>query len=207
MTRGLYPPETLSDKDIKTLQGLRRDIYSNALVGGFFGMGSGLLLHTSAQWARKLKLTKATFNRNTLMLSVLGGGALGMFLFAVSTGKQEVYKLHPIFQVGAVPQGELDYSKRQILAQQLDQITDKSETEYDMDHRKNVRAVRRRTMLDSMGKGRGFSDSHGGHWYHDEDVDMNKIKEIRAARRKTLSDNLTRGHGLSDSHGGHWTKE
>ena len=34
MTRGLYPPDTLSDDDIQTLGSLRRQIYENAVVGG-----------------------------------------------------------------------------------------------------------------------------------------------------------------------------
>lgn len=34
MPRGLQPPERLSKDDIATLQALRRDIYSNAMIGG-----------------------------------------------------------------------------------------------------------------------------------------------------------------------------
>jgi len=34
MTRGLYPPDTLSKDDIYTLQQLRRDLWYNAFVGG-----------------------------------------------------------------------------------------------------------------------------------------------------------------------------
>jgi hypothetical protein len=34
MTRGLYPPETLSEDDVRTLRVVRRDIYTNGIVGG-----------------------------------------------------------------------------------------------------------------------------------------------------------------------------
>ncbi|CAJ1969444.1 unnamed protein product [Cylindrotheca closterium] len=169
MTRGLYPPDTLSNNDIETLQALRRDIYSNALKGGFFGMGSGLVLHTAGQWARKLGITKASFNRNTMMLSVLGGGAFGMFLFASSTGKEQVYKLHPIFQVGAMPPppGDLDatgldYSQKVQQAQLVP--GGKDDQEFDIKKLHSMRAVRRKTVQDNLEHGKGFSDSHGGRW-------------------------------------------
>lgn len=168
-------------------------------------MGSGLVLHTAGQWARKLKVTKATLNRNTLMLSVLGGGALGMFLFASSTGKGQVHKLHPIFQVGAMPRGDLDYTKKQ---QQMGQDVignQQNDEDADVSRLRDMRAVRRKGMVENLEKGRGFSDAHGGHWYQDEGVDMAKRKAVRAARRRTLNNNLVKGQGLSDSHGGQWS--
>ena len=142
------------------------------------------------------------------MLSVLGGGALGMFLFATSTGKQEVYKLHPIFQVGAMPKGDLDYQKRVLQAKEFEKI----------------RTVRRKTIADTIQNHHGLSDSHGGNWTKEKveqeqeqqqgeffesnnSPDMNKLKEIRVLRRRTLSDNIQQGHGLSDSHGGHWYRD
>jgi hypothetical protein len=114
------------------------------------------------------------------MLSVLGGGALGMFLFASSTGKEQVHKLHPIFQVGAMPQGDLDYSKK--LQRVHDVDGQKNDEQLDVSKLKDMRAVRRRSMMDNLEKGRGFSDAHGGHWYRDEGVDINKTKEVRAER-------------------------
>lgn len=33
MTRGLYPPSSLSKDDIKTMNNVRMDIWSNALTG------------------------------------------------------------------------------------------------------------------------------------------------------------------------------
>lgn len=115
------------------------------------------------------------------MLSVLGGGALGMFLFASSTGKEQVHKLHPIFQVGAMPQGELDYSKK--LQRVHDGDGQKNDEDLDVSKLKDMRAVRRKSLMDNLEKGRGFSDAHGGQWYRDEGVDINKIKEASNSER------------------------
>ena len=138
-------------------------------------MGSGLILHTGAQWARKLGILNAKLNKNTAMLSILGGGAFGMFLFAARTGKQEVHNLHPIFQVGAVPRGELGYQSYQRTLEEArrgeeDSVTEKEPT------------------------------LSGG----DDDLDFQKMKQIRVARRTSLMNSLTNGQGLSDSHGGQW---
>jgi len=228
MTRGLYPPDTLSKDDIRTLGAVRRDIYKNAAIGGGFGVGSGLVLHTAAQWARKFGLLKANLNRNTAMLSVLGGGAFGMFLFAARTGKQEVHNLHSIFQVGAVPRGDLDYQRRLGMetargeddsalganSQFEAKEPNRSSGSDDLDFKKleEIRAMRRRTLNGTLEKGHGLSDSHGGHWVasdtnQQEALDMKRREEMRMVRRRTLSDSLDKGHGLSDSHGGHWVSQ
>jgi hypothetical protein len=169
-----------------------------------FGAGSGLILHTSAQWARKLGMSNVRLNRNTLMLSVLSGGALGMFLFAVSTGKEQVHNLHPIFQIGAAPPGELDHQDYQTKMNQAATL--------DMERMQQTRLARRRTLADSFQK-RGLSDSHGGHWYKEdgppndeEELDIQRMQQIRMTRRRTLTDSFKK-NGLSDSHGGHWDKE
>jgi hypothetical protein len=126
-----------------------------------FGAGTGLVFHTGAQWARRLGLTNAKLNRNTLMLSILGGGAFGMFLFSSSTGKEQVHKLHPIFQNGAVPPGELD---RQDYRNKMAQVGEQ-EVDLDMTKMHENRLTRRRTMMDQFKKGHGLNDAHGGHWY------------------------------------------
>ena len=161
-------------------------------------MGSGLVLHTAGQWARKLGITKASFNRNTMMLSVLGGGAFGMFLFASSTGKEQVYKLHPIFQVGAMPpsQEELDYVQK---VQQA-KLLGRDEEQLDIKKLHEMRAVRRKTMQDSLAHGKGFSDAHGGHWYQEEN-----IAATNNLGSQTLNNTIQNQHGQSDSHGGRWS--
>jgi hypothetical protein len=34
MTRGLVPPDTLSEDDVRTLRVVRRDMYTNGAIGG-----------------------------------------------------------------------------------------------------------------------------------------------------------------------------
>lgn len=125
-----------------------------------------------------------------------------MFLFAVSTGKEQVHNLHPIFQIGAAPPGELD---RQNYQNKISQATG----DLDVDRMEQSRMTRRKTMDDSFRK-RGLSDSHGGHWYTDiaskEELDVQQMQQTRMARRKTMTDSFQK-RGLSDSHGGSWVKE
>jgi hypothetical protein len=137
-----------------------------------FGAGSGLVLHTGAQWARRFGLFPAKLNRNTAMLAVLGGGALGMFIFAARTGKEQVHNLHPIFQVGALPEGDLDYQRALIKARERDEDVGEFDKDspnrsdkLDLNKLQKMRVVRRRSLMDSIEKGHGLSDSHGGHWY------------------------------------------
>jgi hypothetical protein len=106
----------------------------------------------------------------------MGGGALGMFLFASSAGKAQVHKIHPLFQVGAMPKGELDYSKK------LQKAHDEDE-DLDVSKLKKMRAVRRQSMKENLENGRGLSDAHGGQWYRDESYDTNKTEEVKADRR------------------------
>jgi hypothetical protein len=125
-------------------------------------------------------LQKAKLSRNTLMLSVLGGGALGSFLFAVSAGKQEVHNLHPIFQRGANPTGDLDYQRS------LEKAKERGD---------EMRVLERSRLTDKMAQ-------------HPikEDVDTYKLGQNRILRRRTLTESIRKGHGhgLSDSHGGQW---
>jgi len=93
-----------------------------------------------------------------------------MFLFAVSTGKEQVHTLHPIFQIGASPPGELvhqDYQSKRRMA--TDNNVTGGDSLLDMERMQQTRLTRRRTMTDSFRR-TGLSDSHGGHWYKEEEV-------------------------------------
>jgi hypothetical protein len=172
-------------------------------------------------------LRSAKLNRNTLFLSVLGGGAFGSFLFAVTMGKNQVHNLHSIFQVGANPKGDLDYYQ-----QSLQKARERGEdireapvpNQVDLEELEQSRIIRRRTVNDSIRTGHGLSDSHGGHWVPEDgkltthigvpapaadsgQVDVKTLQQIRVLRRKSVSDSLRSGHGLSDSHGGRWAKD
>lgn len=97
------------------------------------------------------------------MLSVLGGGALGMFLFSVAAGKEQVHNLHPIFQVGAVPPGDLDHINYQNKINQAHQQED-----LDFEKMQEIRLTRRRSMMDTFKRGHGLNDAHGGHWVKED---------------------------------------
>ncbi len=87
-----------------------------------------------------------------------------MFLFGVAAGKEQVHNLHPIFQVGALPPGELEHQDYQSKIMTADQSED-------LDYKKlqEIRLTRRRSMMDGFKKGHGLNDAHGGHWVKDNE--------------------------------------
>ena len=188
-----------------------------------FGTTSGFVLHTGLRVAKRYGLINSKLNRNTAMLTVLGCGALGMFLGATKTGKENVHNLHPIFQVGAVPpkaddkivggdtDGRPNYRQTVQQAQQLQQSSNSS---VDVNQLKEAQGLRRRSLAERITKGQGFTDSHGGKWFHDNDgdgsdsngdkVNIDQLREAQVLRRQSLTDRIKKGSGLSDSHGGKW---
>mmetsp|Transcript_22422 Transcript_22422/g.31256 ORF Transcript_22422/g.31256 Transcript_22422/m.31256 type:complete len:212 (+) Transcript_22422:205-840(+) len=210
MTRAFTPPETLSKEDIRAIADVRRDIWKNAFLGMFTGALSGMVLHSAAVWGQKrlpapppttttttTTATKETvsttfksllrttpLNRNTAVLAVLGGSALGSYVMAVTTGKNEVHNLHPVFEVGSKQWEEAQ-------KQQLDE-----------EQRHRNRLIRRESLKRTIEQGKGgLSDSHGGYWEEDH---SNQRQQNRQVRRVAMKDTIEHGHGISDSHGGKW---
>lgn len=219
MTRGLNPPESLSAEDVHTLRAVRRDIYYQGIIGGGLGLCSGVVMYTGAQWARKLGLIKGSgLNRNTGMLTVLGSFAFGTFFMASTTGKELVHLLHPVFQAGwAEPEHDL-------ILPRLDYETARNQRTPSPQQLREMRTLRRKTLMESLQQGRGISDSHSGRWVEEETdgdgvesietkatgavVDPQQLRELRLARRKSLMDSLQQGgRGISDSHSGRWIEE
>ena len=103
MSRAFHPPDTLSKDDIRTIADVRREIWTNSMKGLGVGTLTGFTLYTVASMGQhrwKLwKLSPKVLNRNTAFLSVLLGGAIGSFIMSVTTGKNEVHKMHPIFSI------------------------------------------------------------------------------------------------------------
>ena len=136
------------------------------------------------------------------MLSVLGGGALGMFLFASQTGKQQVHLLHDIFLAGAIPTNDdnLNYRQRILKDAQSHQRDDEYESlsltneGQDRERMDQVRVLRRQSIMNGLEKGHGLSDSHGGQWYRDEDVDPERFQAVRAIRRRSLMNSFKKGN-------------
>ena len=101
------------------------------------------------------------------MFAFLGGGALGSFLMSSATGKNQVHNLHPIFEVGKrEPSDGLTEYQRSL--QQAQESTPNTNTQLPLELRKN-RTIRRNTMRETIEKGHGLSDSHGGQWVEDND--------------------------------------
>jgi len=185
MTRAFTPPETLSQDDIRTIADVRREIWTDGLRGLAVGTLAGFGLHSAARFGHKRGIWKMPFlNRNTALLSVLLGGALGSFVMATTTGKNQVHNLHPIFQIGAKAP-PVDYSKNNSPYQQ--------ELE---------RARLRELELQILERRRDRTASE------QEYVEKARRAQNRLYRRESLSQSLQEGHhGLSDSHGGHWVME
>ena len=188
MTRAFTPPETMSKEDIRTVADVRRDIWTSAFWGMGVGSLSCLALHNVAQIAsrRGVILKGATLNRNTALLSFLAGGAFGSFLMATTTGKNEVHRLHPIFEVGS----QQEYEQSLIRAQQR---------ESDLRQMEHGRLVRRASQ-DVNGEMASASS-------YNADEERALRQKNRMLRRKTLQDNLQHGRGMTDSHGGRWARE
>lgn len=94
-----------------------------------------------------------------------------MFVFATSRGKEQVHNLHEIFQVGATPRNKVirpNYQSTMRNAQQEDGTTF-GDQEISTEKMQEIRLTRRRSLLDSLQRGHGISDAHGGHWVKEND--------------------------------------
>jgi len=184
MTRAFTPPDTLSNDDIRTIADVRREIWTQAFRGLLVGTFSGFGLHMAAKFGNNRGFWKLKLNRNTALLSVLLGGAVGSFVNATTTGKNEVHNLHPIFQVGSKPP-PIDYSQNNSPYQQ--QLEEMRQRDIEL---QILEARRDRTATEQ------------------EFVEKARREKNRLYRRESISLSLQKGHhGLSDSHGGHWVEE
>eukprot|EP00532_Pseudo-nitzschia_australis_P008122 CAMPEP_0168176442 /NCGR_PEP_ID=MMETSP0139_2-20121125/7790_1 /TAXON_ID=44445 /ORGANISM="Pseudo-nitzschia australis, Strain 10249 10 AB" /LENGTH=177 /DNA_ID=CAMNT_0008095161 /DNA_START=111 /DNA_END=644 /DNA_ORIENTATION=+ len=175
MTRGLNPPNTLSTEDVRTLRSVRRDIYSQAILGGGLGLCGGVVLFTGGQWARKLGFVgrgqSLRYNRNTGMLVVLSSFALGQFVAASATGKELVHLIRPMFMAreekptgGSGDCGNVDVDVDVPPAVVVD-----PKRLYDM------RLARRKSLAETLYEQKGgISDSHSGRWVEDMETKFEK---------------------------------
>jgi hypothetical protein len=218
MTRAFTPPETLSKEDIRKVADVRRDIWTSAFWGMGVGSLSCLALHGVAQLASRRGMLKGvTLNRNTALLSFLAGGSFGSFLMASTTGKNEVHRLHPVFEVGSKQEYEQSLIRAQQRESELKQMehgrlarrASQDGTHYSAEEeramRERNRMLRRKTLQDNIQHGRGQTDSHGGRWSREDErfqgqvvfVDPDEERALRQKnrmlRRKTLQDTIEYG--------------
>lgn len=198
MSRSFTPPDSLSKDEIRTIANVRRDIWTSSFQGMGYGSLTGITSHFLLSLAsNRTGYMAGKFNRNTGTLFFLGGGALGSFLMATVTGKNEVHQLHPIFEVGAV---DLQRPK------QLMDLSKATPEEIREDRRRN-RYIRRTSLKEKLEHGHGLNDSRGGQWIHEErfpEETLEDRRRNRTMRRETLKNTLERQHGLNDAHGGRW---
>lgn len=176
MSRAFSPPDTLSRDQRQALYDVRREIWINAAKGLVSGTLGGYVCHFVAKVGSRRKWWKLTTNRNTAMLSVLLGGAFGSFLMAVTTGKNQVHKLHPVFVAGA-RDSSIDETLEEARARaralhSLETKRNLTQAELDvLDHEKRGlnRIYRRATQKQFLNQSHGLSDSHGGHWVDEKE--------------------------------------
>ncbi|KAL7525835.1 hypothetical protein ACHAXR_002870 [Thalassiosira sp. AJA248-18] len=171
-------------------------------------------------WIYKCLRPLPPLGKNTFMLSLLGGGALGSFVFSTSAGKNAVHMLHPIFNLGRDENaGKSPYQIAMSKAPKQDEIdvTNTADNDFDATHRRARTLRRKASMKRRIETGHSLSDTHGNTWPHNApSEEMQKDKSMHRAeawgrrqtnRRKTVRDRIERGKALSDSTGGHWSNE
>jgi hypothetical protein len=169
------PPSYLTDQDILSIQLLRREVWVNGAYGGLFGMFAGYGLHQIARRSNTLRKNNLhTFNRNTVMASVMLGGCVCAFLASFKSGKDGVQSLYNVFQKG-VDHGASPRAREARMAQdqhdylsglQLKRANGNNNETMDEELERN-RFLRRSSLRKNMTEkhSTGLSDSHGGRWY------------------------------------------
>ncbi len=166
MSRAFTPPPTMSNDDIRTVADVRRDIWTNAFKGMGLGALLGVMGHSVARFGHQRQWWSVPLNRNTLFLSVLLGITSGSFFMATVTGKNEVHKLHPIFQLGAEPPPE-NYEQKRM--KEIEQGKERN--------RLFRRQTLERTIRNDHG---GLSDAHGGHWLKEQEEENNHPEQWKS---------------------------
>ena len=108
MSRAFSPPDTLSSEDVRTVADVRRTVWINGIFGLLAGSTSCSLGHVILQkiqtkyvnvepgmdkqrnsltLMQKMLKPLPPLGRNTFLLSLLGGGALGSFIMSTTAGE------------------------------------------------------------------------------------------------------------------------
>ncbi len=121
--------------------------------------------------------------KNTFLLSLLSGGALGSFLFSTTAGKNAVHLLHPIFNVGRdeyAGKSPYQIAMAKAAASQQDQQQQQNEhtesiltaaieqDELDIQHHKQRTLRRKASIQRRIESGHSLSDTHStlAHYQH-----------------------------------------
>lgn len=153
------------------------------MKGLFYGVVTGYTVHTFSKAIHDRMLSNETknkirsilqipqkhavFSRNTAFLSVMAGGALGSFLMATTTGKNEVHELHDIFHIN---------EQKKNTKTPYQQVVEDDINSNDPKHRRQRRLSRRKTLSHRLEQGRGLSDSYGGNWVEEDEDETSMTK-------------------------------
>ena len=185
--------DNLTKDDVKTIADVRRDVWTSGFKGMGYGSAGGYILHTITRVIHR-NLSEAArgklilpgsdkpirFNRNTAFFSVMAGSALGSFLMATTTGKNEVHQLHSIFEIG---KNEYKTPYQKFYEE------GKAKVEESEEAREKRRLSRRKTVSKRLTEGQGLSDSHSGTWIEDEKT-ISEDEKRRSARKVSMSRRL-----------------
>jgi len=172
--------DNLSKANERTLADVRRSVWTAGFKGMGYGVGTGFFIHTVLRLATRGKLRlpgnqkPITFDKNTAFFSVMAGGALGSFVNATTTGKNEVHQMHEIFEIGK-------HDHRTPYQEAYDNAKNEGE---DSNSRKKRILSRRKTMSQRLSEQTGLSDSHGGVWINEE---MQSEERTRRSARQVAS--------------------
>ncbi|KAL7510410.1 hypothetical protein ACHAXN_009902 [Cyclotella atomus] len=247
MSRAFSPPDTLSPTDVRTVADVRRTVWINGILG--LGAGSTIcsLGHVVLQKIQSKYLPVETegvkvvdpknmtmlqkmlkplppLGRNTFMLSLLGGGALGSFVMSTTAGKNAVHLLHPIFKIGrdehagqSPYQIALNKSKQAATSESQQPVNREIEDELDAAHHRARSLQRRASMKERLESGHSLSSTHVN-WPQQEveDEETTKLRGLNRAeawerrqmqRREWVHDRIEKGRALSDATGGRWDEK
>lgn len=135
-------------------------MWANAAVGLGTGALTGFLSHRFAILGNRRGWWRLSLNNNTVLLATMLTGAAGSFVGAYSVGMNEIGRLHPIFRRGQQSSSMQDHDD--FADPNIDDPVNRSS-------RERNRIFRRATVEQSFQSNGGLGDSHGGHWWKDDD--------------------------------------
>jgi len=194
MPQSSSEPPTLTKDEYLTMANVRKDIWKNSAYGLVFGSLCGGLGHKLVNVANQRQMLGAglKLSRNTAMMSIFMGGALGSFIMSVTTGKNEVHNLHSIFEHAASHGGHGPASSLSTYQENLQRAQEREADLRTLERRHSVHPFRTRK-----------SDAVPGS--SEERVERQRNRLYRRATVHATILEEGRG-GLSDAHGGHWVQ-
>ena len=174
---------------------VRKEIWKSSAYGLVFGSLCGGLGHSLVNVANRRQMlgTGLKLSRNTAMMSILLGGALGSYIMSVTMGKNEVHSPYPIFERAASRGGQgRTASSSSTYKESLQRAQEREEDLHTLERRHSVHPFRTRKSDAAPGSSEERVERQRNRLYRRATVDATILEEGRG--------------GLSDAHGGHWVQ-